>query len=122
MWLAVGFLALGLAIAGAVLPLLPTTPFLILATYAFARSSPRFHKWLVEHPRFGPAIENWNRHGAIRPRAKRTAIIVIVLTPVVTWLIGAPLWALGLQILVLIGVATFILTRPDGPSADMNAR
>ena len=55
-WLLFGLLATGLAFAGALLPLLPTTPFLLLAAYAFARSSKRLHDWLLNHRQFGPLI------------------------------------------------------------------
>jgi uncharacterized membrane protein YbaN (DUF454 family) len=52
-------------IAGVVLPMMPTTPFLLLATFAFARSSLRLHDWLVAHPRLGPPINDWRAHGAV---------------------------------------------------------
>lgn len=69
-----------LAIIGAFLPILPTTPFLILAAYLFSKSSPRLHLWLTSMPYFGNAIIEWERHGVIRPRAKITAISLILLT------------------------------------------
>ena len=112
-WLAVGTLSLGCGIAGAVLPLLPTTPFLLLSVYAFARSSPRLHRWLINHSQFGPMILNWQQHGAIDRRTKRIALTVIVLTPLVTWFIGAPLWVVVIQIVVLLGISIFIVTRSD---------
>ena len=71
LWLLLGIAATGFGIAGAVLPLLPTTPFLLVATYAFARSSPRLHAWLMSHRQFGPLIANWQQHGAIGRRAKQ---------------------------------------------------
>jgi hypothetical protein len=101
-----------LGLVGAVLPLLPTTPFLLLAAFGFARSSPRLHGWLMAHRQFGPMIRNWEQYGAIDRRSKRVAVIVIALTPVITWLAGAPYWALATQIAVLAVVAAFILTRP----------
>lgn len=118
MWITFGLLALVLGAAGAVLPLLPTTPFVLLAAYCFAKSSPRLHNWLVNHRLFGPLIENWERHGAISPRAKALAVATMAATPVVTVLIGAPNWALAAQIVVLLGAATFVLTRPSGPVGD----
>ena len=65
LWLSFGFIALALGMAGAVLPLLPTTPFILLAAFCFARSSRRFHNWLLNHRTFGPMIENWRQEGAI---------------------------------------------------------
>lgn len=113
MWILLGILALALGALGAVLPLLPTTPFILLAAFCFARSSPRLHDWLLTHRIFGPLIMNWEREGAISRRAKMAAVAMMAITPVVTLLIGAPLWALLAQIAVLAGAATFVLTRPD---------
>ncbi|MCG8435160.1 MAG: YbaN family protein [Gammaproteobacteria bacterium] len=114
LWLAVGVVSLGCGAAGAVLPLLPTTPFVLLSAYAFARSSPSLHRWLIRHPHFGPLIRNWQLYGAIDRRTKFIAVAIMVLTPFITWLIGAPPWALAAQCVVLAGAATFVLTRPDG--------
>ena len=69
-WFALGFLALGLGALGVVLPLLPTTPFVLLAAFAFARSSERWHAWLLNHRIFGPIITDWREHGAIRARTR----------------------------------------------------
>ena len=96
-----------------VLPLLPTTPFLLVAAFAFARSSKRLDGWLRGHRTFGPLIENWHRDGSIDPKVKRTAIIIIIATPVITWLLAAPLWVVVSQIIVLSAAAVFILTRPS---------
>ena len=70
LWITLGWLSVGLGIAGAVLPILPTTPFMLLAAYCFAHSSPRLHAWIVNHPTFGPPVRNWQSHGAITRRAK----------------------------------------------------
>src|SRR5690606_41134853 len=61
--------AVGLALAGTVLPLLPTTPFLLVAAWAFARSSPRLDAWLHAHPRLGPPLAAWQARRAI-PRSE----------------------------------------------------
>ena len=116
-WLMLGLIATGCGVAGAVLPLVPTTPFLLLAAYAFARSSPRFHGWLVNHRRFGPLILNWQRHGSIDPRSKRMALAVMAVALLSSWLLGASARILAIQAVVLACSATFILTRPDGPAA-----
>ena len=114
-WLLVGFTALAFGLAGVVLPLLPTTPFLLLAAFAFARSSPRLSAWLHSHPRFGPLIENWNSHGSIDRPTKRVAVVVMAATFALSVFLEVAPWILITQAVVLSAVAVFILTRPDGP-------
>ena len=111
-WLLAGLISVAIGAVGVVLPLLPTTPFLLIAAFAFARSSARLNNWLREHRSFGPLINNWYRDGSIDRKVKRVAIIVILMTPVITWLFGAPLWIIVCQIVVLSAAAVFILTRP----------
>jgi uncharacterized protein len=67
-----------LAFIGVFLPLLPTTPFALLAAYFFARSSPKAHAWLLKAPWLGDVILQWQKHRAIRPRAKISATVMIV--------------------------------------------
>ncbi|HNP62847.1 MAG TPA: YbaN family protein [Woeseiaceae bacterium] len=112
-WLLAGLAAVAIGAIGVVLPLLPTTPFLLAAAFAFARSSDRLNSWLRKHRMFGPLIDNWHREGSIDRKSKQTAIAVIVATPAITWLLDAPLWVLACQIAVLSVAATYILTRPS---------
>ena len=113
-WLAGGLVAFGLGLIGAVLPLLPTTPFVLLAAYCFARSSPRLQLWLESHRAFGPMIANWRLHGAISVRAKIYSLGMMAASPVATWALDPPMWALIAQIATLMGAATFVATRPSG--------
>ena len=99
-WLLAGLVAVALGAIGVVVPLLPTTPFLLVAAFAFARSSNRLNSWLREHRTFGPVINNWHRDGSIDRKAKRTATIVIVATPLITWLLDAPLRIVASQVVV----------------------
>lgn len=69
-----------LGVIGAVLPLLPTTPFLLLALALFAKSSPRFHRMLLEHPRFGPSLLQWQEHRLMARNVKYKASILIVIS------------------------------------------
>lgn len=108
-----GFLALGLALIGVVLPLLPTVPFLLLATYCFANSSERLHGWLISHPTFGPMILDWNERGAIRPAAKKAATVSIAAVFLLSLILQAPSHVLAIQAVVLTAVLTFIWTRPN---------
>ena len=112
MWLLAGLVSVAVGAVGVVLPLLPTTPFLLIAAFAFARSSSRLDRWLREHRTFGSLIDNWHRDGSIDRKTKRIAMIVCLLTPLITWLFGAALWIIVCQIVVLSAAAVFILTRP----------
>lgn len=116
LWLMAGLIATGLAIAGTVLPLVPTTPFLLLASFAFARSSPRLHAWLADHPSFGRLIKNWRRHGSLDRGAKLAAVVAMGLMLMITWLGGLGGLVLAIQGVVLALVALFILTRPTTPA------
>lgn len=115
LWTLGGMVSFGLGAAGVFLPLLPTVPFMLLAAFCFARGSEPFHRWLLAHPRFGPAIRDWRAHGAISRRGKRAAVAAIAGTFALSLLLGIPAIGLGLQALALAGVLLFIMTRPDGP-------
>ena len=116
LWLGLGGLFLGLGLLGVVLPVLPTTPFLILAAGCLARSSPRLHGWLLAHPVFGPPIRNWEENGAISRRAKRLAVGSMAAVVALSVLLGLSWKVLLPQILLIAVGAGFVLTRPDGPS------
>ncbi len=115
LWTMAGWGAFALGLLGVFLPLLPTVPFMILAAFCFARGSDRFHDWLMNHPRFGPAIHDWRAHGAISRRGKFLAVCGIVLAFTMSVILGLKWWVLVVQAAVLCCVAVFILTRPDGP-------
>ncbi len=103
----------GLGIVGAFLPLLPTTPFLLLAMACFARSSPAFHDWLINHRTLGPYIVDWERDRSIPFPAKITS--VTMMSASLAWLAfasNAPAIAIWMTGAVLICVAAYILTRP----------
>ncbi len=116
LWLILGLLATACGVAGIVLPLVPTTPFLLLAALAFARSSPRLHTWLVTHPRLGPPINDWRRHGAISRRGKFAAVAVMAGTLGFSVASGVRAWIIVVQAIVLMGAAAFVLSRPGTPA------
>ncbi len=113
-WAGLGTLCVGLGVLGAFLPLVPTVPFLLLATFLFANSSPRLHSWIITHRHFGPVIEDWTRSGAIRPRAKRLATLSIAAVFALSLLLGVGALVLTIQGIVLGCVLIFIWTRPSG--------
>lgn len=111
-----GCLSLVLGIIGAVLPLLPTTPFLILSAYLFSKSSKKVHSWLTSLPYFGDAIINWETHRVIRPRAKVLSIIMLVCV-IGSTIIFAKIHV-GLKIMLAfigVGCGFFIVTRKSRP-------
>lgn len=109
----IGIISLALGIIGIFLPVLPTTPFVILAAWCFLRSSPQAHQWLYRQPVIGDVLRNWEDSRSISRKTKITAIAMIALSLVVIWL---RVEVLGVQIAVtalLIGVSAFICTRPE---------
>ncbi|MCR9143284.1 MAG: YbaN family protein [bacterium] len=109
----VGWLSVGLGIVGIPLPLLPTTPFLLLAAICFAYSSPRFYSWLMNHRLFGPYIREWREHGSIPLRAKVTAIVLIVVTIGSSIVFLIPLLAVKILLgCIGLGVIVFLLSTP----------
>lgn len=115
LWLALGGLFLALGFLGVVLPVLPTTPFLLLAAGCFARSSPRLHGWLVAHPVFGPPILNWQENGAISRGAKRLAVGSMAAVFLASLALGLGWKVLAAQGALMTLGAAFVLSRPDGP-------
>lgn len=114
-WLVSGLVAMALGLLGIVLPLLPTTPFLLLAAFCFARSSPALHDWIVQHPRLGPPIRDWRNHGAISGRAKIAAVAMLAFALVTGILADLGPRVLAVQGVILLLVGAFLLTRPAPP-------
>lgn len=113
LWFLIGSTALLLGAAGAILPVLPTTPFVVLAAFAYGKSSCRIRKWLADHQLFGSAIRQWEEHGAIQRRHKIAACGVMSLTLVISVAAGAVPVILLVQAACMASAAAFILTRPS---------
>ncbi|MCO6416881.1 YbaN family protein [Siccirubricoccus sp. KC 17139] len=114
--LALGYLCLALAVIGAVLPVMPTTIFLLIAAWAFGRASPTLQAKLLNHPRFGPGLRAWRAHGAISLRAKRAALSVMAVSWIVMTLALRSWLASGIAGACMLAVGIYIGTRPSGPS------
>ena len=107
----VGLLALGMGILGIFLPVLPTTPFLLLASALFLRSNRRLYNWLMEHPKLGPYIKNFLVHKAIPLRVKVVSISLIWLTLLNCAIFVAEHWVMRLMfIIIAIAVTIHILS------------
>jgi uncharacterized membrane protein YbaN (DUF454 family) len=111
-YLGCGLLSLALGAIGAFLPLLPTVPFMILAAFCFARSSPALEARLLEHRHFGPHIRNWRDKGAISRRGKKAALTAFAFSVVLALAFSAFPWCLIPVAAALIG-GTWIWTRPE---------
>jgi uncharacterized protein len=112
-WLAAGGLSMALGVVGLVLPLLPTTPFVILAAWCFARSSPRLRATLVNSRMFGPSLQDWQRERAIARRAKISASVLMSALILLSIAMGFSIWVVVLQLFAAAGVLLFIWSRPD---------
>ncbi|MEQ4922250.1 DUF454 family protein [Proteus hauseri] len=107
-----GWLCVGLATLGVILPVLPTTPFLLLAAWCFSRSSQRFHYWLLYRSWFGPYLRYWQTYKAMPKGAKPKAIIVILLTfSLSLWLVSM-LWVRILLLIILVCLLIFMWRLP----------
>lgn len=112
-WTLAGLLALALGVVGIFLPVLPTTPLVILAAFCFGKGSPRLRAWLMGHRRFGPAIADWEATGAIPRRVKLWACSVMAITFGLSWALGVPGRVLAVQALAMGIGAAYVLSRPD---------
>lgn len=103
-----------LAVIGMVLPVMPTTVFLLIALWAFSKSSHRFHRWLYEHPTLGRTIRAWHEHRVIPARAKIMAVGMMASSLAYVTLFVADGWALPLALaMTLSAVSAFIVSRPS---------
>jgi uncharacterized membrane protein YbaN (DUF454 family) len=121
-YVALGCIFVGLGALGAVLPVLPTTPFLLLASFFFVRSSPRLNHWLLRSPLFGPFLRDWHQHRGIRPVVKVTAVATVFVA-VAASVVWGNLTSLGVALLLgFAAVGLIVVIRlpviRDFPSAE----
>ncbi|MGE5153139.1 MAG: YbaN family protein [Bdellovibrio bacteriovorus] len=114
-----GWLALALGLIGIFVPLLPTTPFVLLAAFLFSKGSERLHRWLLEHKRFGRYVRDWEREQVIPPVGKYASTLFMV--PSVGFVVltrDLPI-ALSLgMVATVVAVLGFIWSRPSRPAGD----
>ena len=121
--LGLGWLFVGLGLAGVLLPVLPTTPFVLLAAACFARSSGRFYAWLLANGLFGPLIRDWQEHRAIRraPRWAGIAAIVVLLGSSVVLFVTAT-WLRVLLASIGLALVAFLYRLPAREAVDAATR
>lgn len=112
-WWLLAWFSLALALLGAVLPILPTVPFVLLAAYASARGSDRLRRWLTGHRQFGPMIADWEHHGAVSRRAKWLASTMMVAAGLLVFFTAPLPWVAWLVWLTMATVATWLWRRPE---------
>lgn len=112
-YLVLAWLALALGVIGIVVPGLPTTPFVLLAAWAAARSSERLHAWLRAHRLFGPMIRDWQATGAVSRRAKWAASVAMFLCAVLMFATAPRLWMAASGSGVMLVVAIWLWLRPE---------
>lgn len=114
-----GWFFLAIAMAGALIPLVPTTPFLLLALWAFSRSSRRFHRWLLNHRVFGPSLRAWEAHRVIPLHAKVFAVCGMAgAMGWVTFFSPAPWYAIAAMGAVVLYGSWYVLSKPSRAPAD----
>ena len=121
LFLAAGLVSLALGGIGVILPLLPTVPFVILAAFCFANSSPRLESWLVEHPVFGVHIRNWRERRAITRRGKWAATVAFAVSCVLALLFVKLPWNLVPIAAALIS-GSWIWTRNEPDAGKLSTR
>jgi uncharacterized membrane protein YbaN (DUF454 family) len=112
LYLTAGLASLGLGIAGAFLPVLPTVPFLLLAAFCFARSNPAWERRLLAHPRWGPPIKDWRDRRAISRRAKVAAFVMLGVSAALAWFGMSWPWLL-FPLAAIAASGTWIATRAE---------
>jgi uncharacterized membrane protein YbaN (DUF454 family) len=115
-YLTLGLLFVATGVIGAFLPVLPTTPFLLLAIWCLSRSNPRLEAWLLNHPKYGASLRAWREHRVVPRRAKISAaglmtmsFLILVFFTSLTWL------HLAIIGLTMFGSGLYVCTRPETP-------
>jgi uncharacterized membrane protein YbaN (DUF454 family) len=111
--LALALISLGAGIVGLFLPVIPTVPFVLLAAWAAARSSPRLSRWMEQHPKMGPWIRDWRAGGVVPRKAKWTASVLMTISGALMLLTAGPRWFVWAAIGVMAAVLAWLWQRPE---------
>jgi len=112
LWKLLGFVSLGLAYIGLIVPGIPFSIFLVGAAYCFAKSSPKMHTWIYNHPQFGPFLTNWTEKKVFPRKMKYLMIVTMISTLAVVWL-TAPITGVILSAVCMSLVAAWAWRYPD---------
>ncbi|SES97731.1 YbaN family protein [Paracoccus homiensis] len=112
-WYLLGCVALACGIIGIALPVVPTVPFLLVAAWAFAKSSPRLQHKILSHPTYGPPVRAWQERGAIGRVAKIWAVGAMTAGVTLSFVLGMPLWVVATQAAICAGVGAYVASRPE---------
>ncbi|MEN8636982.1 YbaN family protein [Pseudoalteromonas distincta] len=112
---ALGLILVALGIIGIVLPVMPTTIFFILALTCFTRSSPALEQWLLNHPRYGVILKQWQAHKVVPVKAKCYAAIGMLIGFIFLLYSAAPIWVICLVAVVEVSVIIYLILRPSSP-------
>ena len=109
----IGWSCVGLAFVGTFIPGIPTTIFLIIALWAFAKSSKKFHSWLLNHKRFGPILQNWETHKVVPRKAKILMVIFQISAVIIFHYSLQNIYLTAILFIILVLVARYVLLLPS---------
>ena len=111
LWMTLGFILVGVAYLGVILPGLPWSTPILGAAYCFAKSSDRFHNWIMNHPKFGPFIKNWSTYRVYPTYAKVLMVVVMSTSLAIIWFttgnVNATIWTSGVMAAVVIWASRY---------------
>ena len=107
-----GWVSIVLGVIGVFLPIMPTTPFILLGAWCFARSSERFHTWLLEHRYLGPIVRDWQSGAGIPRKVRNRVLFLLWFSLLSTSVIVHKLWLLPILLVVGIGTSVYLLKQP----------
>ena len=114
LYLLLGFIAIGLGIIGAFLPIMPTVPFLIVALWAFSKSSKKFHDWLYYHKIYGPMLRDWDDYKIIPIWGKIWACVAMLSSVIIiTFVNNIPHWLLLTTAVIMFFIGFYICSTPN---------